>query len=64
MACAAARANLDICKIRKLVNASRRSAKRLRANKVRTSRFLQRLVRDHASLFVHWQLGMAAARML
>jgi RNA-directed DNA polymerase len=36
-----------------------RKYKRFRAHKVRTSRCLQRLVRDQASLFVHWQLGMA-----
>ncbi|MCA1458967.1 hypothetical protein I6F35_38685 [Bradyrhizobium sp. BRP22] len=37
-----------------------RKYKRFRAHKVRTSRFLERLVRDHASLFVHWQLGMTS----
>ena len=36
-----------------------RKYKRLKAHKVRASHFLQRLVRDHASLFVHWQLGLA-----
>jgi RNA-directed DNA polymerase len=38
---------------------ARRKYKRLKAHKVRASRFLQRLVRDNASLFVHWQIGMA-----
>jgi RNA-directed DNA polymerase len=35
-----------------------RKYKRFKAHKVRASHFLQRLVRDHASLFVHWRLGM------
>ena len=35
-----------------------RKFKRFKAHKVRTGRFLQRLVRDHPSLFVHWQIGM------
>jgi hypothetical protein len=36
----------------------RRKYKRFRAHKIRASHFLQRQVRDQASLFVHWQLGM------
>ena len=35
-----------------------RKYKRLRAHKIRASRLLQRLVRDQASLFVHWRIGM------
>jgi len=36
----------------------RRKYKRFKAHKIRASRFLQRLVKEHASLFVHWRLGM------
>jgi RNA-directed DNA polymerase len=35
-----------------------RKFKRFKAHKVRASHFLQRLVRDSASIFVHWRLGM------
>jgi RNA-directed DNA polymerase len=35
-----------------------RKYKRLRAHKIRASHFLQRLVRDEATLFVHWRIGM------
>lgn len=35
-----------------------RKYKRFKAHKIRASRFLQRLVTDQVSLFVHWQLGM------
>lgn len=35
-----------------------RKYKRFKAHKIRASHFLQRLVRDRASLFVHWQIGM------
>jgi RNA-directed DNA polymerase len=35
-----------------------RKFKRFRGHKIRTSHFLQRLVQDHARLFVHWQLGL------
>jgi hypothetical protein len=35
-----------------------RKFKRLRGRKIHTSRVLQRLVKDRAKLFVHWQLGM------
>jgi RNA-directed DNA polymerase len=35
-----------------------RKYKRFKAHKVRASHFLQRLVRDHARLFVHWRIGM------
>jgi group II intron reverse transcriptase/maturase len=35
-----------------------RKYKRFKAHKIRASRFLQRLVRDNASLFVHWRIGM------
>jgi group II intron reverse transcriptase/maturase len=35
-----------------------RKFKRFAGHTVRASRFLQRLAREHADLFVHWQLGM------
>jgi RNA-directed DNA polymerase len=35
-----------------------RKFKRFKAHKVRAARFLQKLVRGGAKLFVHWQLGM------
>ena len=35
-----------------------RKFKRFKAHKIRASHFLQRLVRDQASLLVHWRLGM------
>jgi len=35
-----------------------RKFKRFKAHKIRASHFLQRLVRDNASLFVHWRIGM------
>jgi hypothetical protein len=35
-----------------------RKYKRFKARKIRASQSLQRLVRDKASLFVHWRLGM------
>jgi RNA-directed DNA polymerase len=35
-----------------------RKFKRFRAHRIRASRFLQKLVRRNAYLFVHWQLGM------
>jgi group II intron reverse transcriptase/maturase len=35
-----------------------RKYKRFRAHKIRASHFLQRLVRDQTSLFVHWRIGM------
>ncbi len=35
-----------------------RKFKRFKAHKTRASHFLQRLVRDNASLFVHWRTGM------
>ena len=35
-----------------------RKYKRFKVHKLRASHFLQRLVRDQASLFVHWQSGM------
>jgi RNA-directed DNA polymerase len=34
-----------------------RKYKRFKARKIRASQTLQRLVRDKASLFVHWRLG-------
>jgi hypothetical protein len=34
---------------------------RYRGHKTRTSRFLQRLVKDHARLFVHWRLSKMGA---
>jgi RNA-directed DNA polymerase len=36
----------------------RRKFKRFKAHKVRASRFLQKLCRQSAHLFVHWRLGM------
>jgi hypothetical protein len=38
---------------------AQRKFERFRAHKIRASRFLQKLVRQSANLFVHWQLGMA-----
>jgi hypothetical protein len=38
-----------------------RKFKRFRSHKIRTSQFLQRLVKDHASLFVHWRLSKMGA---
>jgi len=38
---------------------ARRKFKRLRGHKTRASRFLQKLARQSAHLFVHWRLGMA-----
>jgi group II intron reverse transcriptase/maturase len=35
-----------------------RKFKRLRGRKVRASQFLQRLAKERADLFVHWQIGM------
>ena len=35
-----------------------RKFKRFKAHKIRASRFLQRLARQNADLFVHWRLGM------
>jgi RNA-directed DNA polymerase len=35
-----------------------RKFKRFRAHKVRAGRFLERLTRENAALFVHWRLGM------
>jgi hypothetical protein len=35
-----------------------RKYKRFRAHKIRAGHYLQRLVQDHTSLFVHWRLGM------
>jgi Putative transposase/Group II intron, maturase-specific domain len=35
-----------------------RKFKRFRAHKVRAGRFLERLARENAALFVHWRLGM------
>jgi RNA-directed DNA polymerase len=42
-----------------LLASAMRKYKRFKAHKVRASHFLQRLVRDQASLFVHWRSGMA-----
>ena len=41
-----------------LVGWMMRKFKHFKAHKVRTGRFLQRLVRNYPSLFVHWQIGM------
>lgn len=38
-----------------------RKFKRFRGHKIRTSQFLQRLVKDHASLFVHWRFSKMGA---
>jgi RNA-directed DNA polymerase len=38
-----------------------RKFKRFRGHKIRTSRFLRRLAKDHASLFVHWQSSKMGA---
>ena len=35
-----------------------RKFKRFKAHKIRASRFLQKLVREKSSLFVHWRIGM------
>ena len=35
-----------------------RKFKRFAAKKVRAGRFLERMARDHADLFVHWRLGL------
>jgi RNA-directed DNA polymerase len=35
-----------------------RNFKRVKAHKVRAGRFLDRLARENAGLFVHWRLGM------
>jgi len=35
-----------------------RKFKRFNAQKVRASHFLQRLLRDEMSLFVHWRIGV------
>jgi RNA-directed DNA polymerase len=37
---------------------ARRKFKRFKAHKIRVSRFLQKLSRQNANLFVHWRLGM------
>ena len=34
-----------------------RKFKRFAAKKVRAGRFLERMARDHADMFVHWRLG-------
>ena len=41
-----------------LVGWAMRKFKRFRAHKIRASRFLQKLVREKMSLFVHWRIGM------
>jgi len=41
-----------------LVRWAMRKFKRFRAHKIRASRFLQKLVREKMSLFVHWRIGM------
>jgi RNA-directed DNA polymerase len=35
-----------------------RKFKRFKGHKIRASRFLQKLAREKAGLFVHWRLGM------
>jgi group II intron reverse transcriptase/maturase len=41
-----------------LVRWAMRKFKRFKAHKIRASRFLQKLVREKTSLFVHWRIGM------
>jgi len=41
-----------------LVRWAMRKFKRFKAHKIRASRFLQKLVRERTSLFVHWRIGM------
>jgi RNA-directed DNA polymerase len=41
-----------------LVRWAMRKFKRFKAHKIRASHFLQKLVREKASLFVHWRIGM------
>jgi RNA-directed DNA polymerase len=41
-----------------LVRWAMRKFKRFKAHKIRASRFLQKLVREKVSLFVHWRIGM------
>jgi group II intron reverse transcriptase/maturase len=41
-----------------LVRWAMRKFKRFKAHKIRASRFLQKLVREKKSLFVHWRIGM------
>jgi group II intron reverse transcriptase/maturase len=41
-----------------LVRWAMRKFKRFSAHKIRASRFLQKLVRERMSLFVHWRIGM------
>ena len=41
-----------------LVRWAMRKFKRFKAHKIRASRFLQKLVREKMSLFVHWRIGM------
>jgi len=41
-----------------LVRWAMRKFKRFKAHKIRASRFLQKLVRENMSLFVHWRIGM------
>jgi hypothetical protein len=37
---------------------ARRKFKRFAAHKIRASRFLQGIAKNHAELFVHWRIGM------
>src|SRR5208337_2365662 len=41
-----------------LVRWAMRKFKRFKTHKIRASRFLQKLVREKTSLFVHWRIGM------
>ena len=41
-----------------LVRWAMRKFKRFKAHKIRASRFLQKLVRERMSLFIHWRIGM------
>jgi RNA-directed DNA polymerase len=37
---------------------AQRKFKRFRTHKVRASRFLQKLARENANLFMHWRIGL------
>ena len=56
----AAEAALDLLRYvnQTLVRWAMRKFKRFKAHKIRASRFLQKLVRERMSLFVHWRIGM------
>ena len=47
--------------IRRFVAWAMRKFKRFAAHKIRAGRFLERLARENADLFVHWRIGMTGA---